>query len=280
MELTCQQSLIQSGLDKHQAAVYEALVRTGSLQASKIGHVAGISRTLTYKVLGELEALGLVEKTDKPKAVATFSAAHPLKLKEAADKRFEEAERAKGVLDGTLGKLISDFNLASGKPGVRFFEGVQGIKQVMDDALTSRTDILSYVDIDAIEREIPDVSREFAKARRRLGLKKKNIGIDTPENRLEIEGYYTDVTEERLIPWPTTAFGTVMQIYDGKVSYFTLGEQKIGIVIADPHVYEMHKSLFEFTWNNPLAYVPPGAQAASRTDSGEGSSTMSHVGTP
>ncbi|OGG49774.1 hypothetical protein A2704_06825 [Candidatus Kaiserbacteria bacterium RIFCSPHIGHO2_01_FULL_54_36b] len=276
-DLAYQESLKQAGLTKDQSAIYEALVRMGPSPASDIALSAGIGRPLAYKVLDELIDIGLVEKRDEPKKVARFVPAHPLKLKQVVEKRLAQAQGAQTALDGVLGKLTSDFNLQSGKPGTRFFEGTEGIRECINDALTSRTEIYSYVDIDAIEREIPDISREFAKARQKLGLKKKNIGIDTPENRAEIEGYYTDVTEERLIPWPTSAFGTVMQIYDGKVSYFTLGEQKIGIIIADPHIYEMHRSLFEFTWNNPLAHAP---QAASRKDSASGSSTISQVSTP
>ncbi len=281
-ESAYKQSLVQSGLTEHQARVYESLIKSGPSPARAIALNSSMSRPLAYKVLGELEGMGLVEKIEKPRAVARFSAAHPLKLKEIADKRFESAQSAKTALEGTFGKLISDYNLVSGKPGVRFYEGKDGIREVMNDALTSKTEIYSYVDIDAVEREIPDISRDFAKARQKLGLKKKNIGVDTPENRAEIEGYYTDVTEERLIPWPTQSFGTVMQIYDGKVSYFTLGEHMIGVIIADPHIYEMHRSLFESTWNNPLAYIPENTHAASRkdSDSDAGSSTMSHVSTP
>ena len=273
-------SLAEAGLTAHQAAVYETLIKNGSLPARAVGLKAGMSRPLAYKVLDELEAVGLVEKQEKPRAVSRFSAAHPLKLKEIADRRFEAARGAKAAVAGTLGKLISDFNLQSGKPGVRFFEGKEGIRECMNDALTSETEIYSYVDIDAIERSIPDISRDFAKERQKRGLKKMNIGIDTPKNRQEIEGYYTDVTEERLIPWPTASFGTVMQIYDGKVSYFTVDDPMIGIIIADPHIYVMHRSLFEFTWNHPSAYKSNNAQAASRSDSDSDSSTMSQVSTP
>ncbi len=279
LESSYKQSLTQAGLTEQQARVYESLIRSGDSPARAIALNSGMSRPLAYKVLEELKNAGLVEKIDKP-GVARFSAAHPLKLKEIADTRLQSAENAKTAVDGALHKLISDFNLVSGKPGVRFFEGKDGVREVMNDALTSMTEIYSYVDIDAVEREIPDISRDFAKARQKLGLKKKNIGVDTPQNRAEIEGYYTDVTEERLIPWPTQSFGTVMQIYDGKVSYFTLGEQMVGVIIADPHIYEMHRSLFEFTWNNPLAYIPQNTQAASRNDSDSGSSTISHVSTP
>lgn len=283
MELTYQQSLMQTGFTKDQAAVYEALAKAGPSIASDTAHAAGLGRPLTYKVLDELAGIGLVEKKDEPGKVARFIPAHPLKLKEVVEKRLEAAKGAGIALDGILGSLTSDFNLQSGKPGVRFFEGRDGIAECLNDALTSKTEIYSYVDIAEVEREIPDISREFAKRRQKLGLKKKNIGVDTPQNRAEIEGYYTDVTEERLIPWRAEKFGTVMQIYDGKVSYFTLGEQKVGVIIADPHIYEMHRSLFEFNWNSGFAYTPNKPQAASDARSNstlDGDSSMSTVGTP
>lgn len=254
MELAYQESLKLAGLTKEQAAIYEALVKRGSLPASSAAREARLGRPLTYKVLDELIALGLVEKRDEPKKVASFLPAHPLKLRDVVEKRLAQAQSAESALDGVLGKLTSDFNLQSGKPGVRFFEGNDGIRECLNDALTSKTDILSYVDIAKVEEKIPDISRDFAKERQKRGLKKKNIGTDTPENRAEIEGYYTDVTEERLLPWHTEHFGTVMQIYDGKVSYMTLEDPMIGVIIADPHIYEMHRSLFETAWNDPRAY--------------------------
>ncbi|MCR4325209.1 MAG: hypothetical protein NUV59_00145 [Patescibacteria group bacterium] len=275
-EFTFQQSLAQAGLTEDQAAVYESLVKKGPSHARTVAQEAGISRTLAYKVLDELIDKELAEKKDAPRMVSVFSAAHPMKLKDVVEKRFSEAEAAKGAVGSVLSALTSEYNLAAGKPGVRFFEGKDGIRECINDSLTSKTDILSYVDIAAVERTIPDISRDFAKARRKLCLKKKNIGVDTPENRAEVEGYYPDVTEERLIPWKTQAFGTVMQIYDGKISYFTLEEPMMGVIVADPHIYEMHRSLFESAWNDPRAYIPEKPQAALRSDSSDdGSSTMS-----
>lgn len=248
------QSLVEAGLTQDQALTYEILIQNGPMQASRIHRKSTLSRPLIYKVLGDLEGLGLVEKDENNSPVATFKAAHPLKLKEILDRRFEAAQHAKSAMEGAISKLISDFNLVSGKPGIRFYEGKEGVREVINDALTSKTEIYSYVDIETIEREIPEISRDFAKARIKLGLKKRNIGIDTPENRKAIEDYFTEVTEERLIPWKSPSFGTVMQIYDNKVSYLTLGEQMIGVIIADPHIFEMHKALFEFTWSSPQTY--------------------------
>ncbi len=250
-------SLVEAGLTPDQALVYETLILHGPLQASRIHRKVALSRPLIYKVLGDLERLGLVEKDETKSAVAVFTPAHPLKLKEILDKKFEAAQNAKTALEGTISKLVSDFNLVSGKPGVQFFEGVQGMKAILDDALTSKTEICAYIDIATIESEVPEISRAFGLARQKRGIKKRNIAIDTPANRkLVYAGHMDTVTEERLIPWPSPAFGATMQIYDNKVSYLTFGVQKIGVIITDPQISAMHRTLFEFAWNNPLAYTP------------------------
>lgn len=245
-----------AGLTNDQAVIYEALLRKGSLSAREIAKETTVPRTLGYAVLEQLLAIGLVKK-DGSKKIIHFLPSHPAILQERIDAQQKQAERASTTLKASLPELSSLYNLTSGKPGIQFFEGMQGIKQVLDDSLTSKTEIYSYVDIAAVEKYIPDISRDFAKARRHRDIKKKNIGIDTPENRAEIEGYYTDVTEERLLPSLSNSFGTVMQIYDGRISYFTLGQENpIGVIITDKNIYEMHKTLFELNWNDPRAYIP------------------------
>lgn len=77
---------------------------------------------------------------------------------------------------------------------------------------------------------------------------------DTQENRFVLEGYHVKITDAKFIPVHAPAFKTVMQIYDGKISYFTLGvEQLVGVIITDPNIYEMHKAIFETLWESPLA---------------------------
>jgi hypothetical protein len=51
-------------------------------------------------------------------------------------------------------------------------------------------------------------------------------------------------------------FNSVMQIYDGKISYITLSKtSKIGVIIEDKNIYQMHKSLFEYIWSKAEAYI-------------------------
>ena len=132
---------------------------------------------------------------------------------------------------------------------MQFFEGMDGIKKILDDSLASKTEIYSYADIESINKYIPDLNREYVAKRERLKIKKRGIVLDTPFNREFLSSYHKKVTETKFIKLSTPPFQTVMQIYDNKISYLTLDVKKIvGAIITDPHIYQMHKSLFEYLW--------------------------------
>ncbi len=245
-----EENLKLAGLTSDQARIYELLVLNRTLQAGDIARRALISsRPLTYKILEDLIMLGLVEKVEKQGKVAMFSAKHPLHLKEMIEKKKEAVSNATSAIDGILGKLTSDFNLVSGKPGVRFFEGKEGIKAVLDDSLIAHTEIYSYADIESIQKYIPDINKEYVRQREKFKIKKRGFILDTPFARKFLSHYYEGVTSTKLIKYSTTPIQTVMQIYDKKISYLTLREENmIGAIIEDPHIYAMHKSLFEYLW--------------------------------
>ena len=260
-----EQSLIQAGLTKNQALVYEVLVKHGSLPAGKVAKNTPLKRGLVYKVLDELAEIGLAEQKKVPGKAAVFAPAHPLKLKELAEKRERQAKDAQVALEGTLSSLVSDFNLVAGRPGVRFFEGKEGIKKVAEDSLTSQTEILSYLDSEAIAKQIQEVNLEYVRERQERGLKKKILTVDSPYARKHFAKVDTAVTEVRFMDEKIPPFQTVMQIYDNKVSYITLrAGQMIGVIVADPTIYAMHRALFEYAWRSarPAAVVTAGVPSS------------------
>lgn len=265
-----QDSLVRTGLTPHQATLYAALVQKGTVAASKIALEAKLSRPLTYRVLDELIDLGLVEKIDKPRAVAKFNALHPIKLKEMADIRFTAAQEAKAAVDSSLSKLISDYNLQSGKPGVRFFEGLEGVREVLNDSLTARGEIYSYADLESIEKHISEINKQYVREREKRQIKKKGIVVDTSFARNFLRNYAPGVTETKLIKESAVPFQTVMQMYDGKVSYITLSDETmIGVIIADPRICEMHRALFLYTWRTIPDFTPehsPASQMRNTND--------------
>lgn len=119
------QALSKAGLSGAQTAIYEALIHFGPQKATKAAFLAGVPRTLSYKVLDDLQELGLVTKIDVAGKVATFTPVHPLRLKELAESRLEEAKAAKGLMEEALPGLIRNFDTYLGsKPEAELYAQV------------------------------------------------------------------------------------------------------------------------------------------------------------
>ena len=248
-ETTFTTELMEAGLSADEALVYSALLKRGLTQASTLARQLPLSRPLIYKILADLEKRNLVEKIEKTGSVTRFAPGHPFKLRELVEKKAKDAERSKMLVESVITSLISEYTIATGKPGIEFYEGKDGIKAVLNDSLTSKTEILSYGDLEAIDTHIGDLNADYVAARERRNIKKRGIALDTPFAREFLKNYHKAVTTTKLIKADDAPFSTIMQIYDGKISYITLSnERMIGIIVADAHIYDMHRYLFESLW--------------------------------
>lgn len=248
-----EQFLLQAGLSSEEAKVYEALLKTGKMRVSKITTETGIKRGMVYKSLESLEKKTLVKKEDEPGKVAVFSPSHPGALRELIERRKHEAESMHASLQGVIGTMSADFNLLSGKPNVQFFEGLDGVKAVLDDSLYAKSEILSYADIEAIQKYIPDINKWYVEQREKFGLKKRGIVFDTPKARELLSEYHRQITDTKYIATSDFPFHAVMQIYDNKVSCITLSEREIiGVIIESEVITSMHKTIFNFVWQKAI----------------------------
>jgi len=245
-----QQILQQIGLSEEQSLIYNALLERGYATARVLSEQSNVKRGMVYKTLEQLEALELVEKKDEPGSVSVFFPKHPSALKELLIEREHNLNAEKKALGEAMGQLTSQFNLVSGKPNVLFYEGKEGLGQVVEDSLYAKTEVYSYLDAENLEKYLHNVNKRYMKKREKLNVRKKLLMVDTPFARSFASVPPQSVTEVKLIKLNVANFATVMQIYDNKVSYLTLKpDTMIGAIIEDKHIYEMHKALFEHTWN-------------------------------
>jgi len=263
-----EQFLSQTGLSKEQAVVYETLVRQGPLPAGKISAVAGLKRGLTYKVLGELEKMGLIEKKDEPGKVLRFEAMHPLRMRDLLEKRTRETKDAREVLETVLPKLVSDFNLVSGKPGIQFYEGREAVERITTHSLGAKEEIYSYIDNEAVDKYLPKENKRYVAERVRRGIRKKIISPDTAHTREIAAHFAEELLEARVLPIEKS-LQTVMQIYDDTVSYLTINDERmIGVIIEDRFIARMHRTTFEYLWSVAKP-IPEQAGHAAIPMSGE-----------
>jgi len=252
-----------------EAIIYEYLLKNGESPAGEIIKKTPLKRGLVYKILDNLVEKGLViEKRSIPSKkqgrnkISHFMPNHPEKLREFIENEKKRFNKAKNTLEANMPTMISDFNLISGKPGVRFFEGIEGIKKVLEDTLTSKETIYSYSDIEAIVKYTEKMNDTYIKRRSELKIKKRGIVVDSPFSRNYLKNYFSDITENRFISHEIFPFNSVMQIYDNKVAYISLSKKtKIALLIEDKNIYKMHRSLYELTWKHAktIDQLPPNS---------------------
>lgn len=244
-----QESLKQLGLTTAQAGIYNILLTNGPLIARKIALLSGLKRGLAYKTLDQLEDLELVNKVERPGKTTVFAPKHPNTLLEVLEQKKRELAATTESFRGIIGQMSSDFNLITGKPSIQFYEGMDGIRTVLEDSLYTKGEILNYVDLESIQKYIPDLNEWYVKERQKDKIMNRGLVLDTPFNREFLKDYHPDITDTKLLPIQSEPFTTIMKIYNDKVSYITLGEHMIGVIITGKAIAEMHRKLFEFSWN-------------------------------
>ena len=224
--------------------VYEALVKFGPLQARYIQRYSGLSRPLTYRALNGLIAVDLVEKKDEPGKVSTFVPAHPLKLKEFTRKKKEEAEDADRALNGIFPKLSSDFNLISGKPGVRFFEGEEGVREIYDDILATGKDfhLIRSVGVKEFKEKINSIVKDFIVWRLRKGI---SVTAITPNDvQADTEQDKKWKLARTIVPVSDYGSPVEVNIFGGKVAFISYRHEMVGFVIESPQIAQAMREIF------------------------------------
>ena len=238
------------GLPDSQAKIIAYLLTVPSAKASTITKKTTLPRGVVYSNLDKLIDQELVTKQDAPNAVSTFSLTHPSKLQNILQTKKKELQHQQQSLQNSLPELISLYNLSNNKPNIQFYEGIEGIKKVINDTLTSKTEIYTYADLEKVNKYTRAINDEYTKKRDKLPITKKVLLVDSPYTKSLLKDYKKTNLSVRFVK-NAKQFATVLQIYDGKISYTTLSKDKmIGIIIQDKNIFEMHKTLFENMWEN------------------------------
>ena len=122
-----QKKLEKLGFESKEATLYTALLELGEAGIVDIARKSGLKRTTVYHILDSLKLRGLVSQTKKGKKVI-YIAEDPHSI-------GEDLKEKEKLFRKTLPELLSIANLMEKKPIIRYFEGLNGIKEVYKDEL-------------------------------------------------------------------------------------------------------------------------------------------------
>jgi sugar-specific transcriptional regulator TrmB len=231
------------GLTSSQAKTYIALIKAGSLTPPQLAIRIKESRTAAYMALGKLEEIGLAKRVESAKK-QTFAPANPSALQKFIAKRREEVARAEDQYHEAMPNLLSYYFTHRPEPGVRFFQGEDGLEKIYEDHLRTR-EFVYVLRTPADDGHFGQLLYRYMDKRSQMGIHSEILG----PGRLSAIEYSrkNDARLKRTSSWyPVEAYKAPVEIsiYGNKVSYISFGKEAIGMIIESPQIAEAMREVY------------------------------------
>jgi HTH-type transcriptional regulator, sugar sensing transcriptional regulator len=229
------------GLNEDQTKVYLAALELGEASMQELAHKSGVKRTSIYNFIDELKDRKLIV-TSKKRKRTLYSAVHPSQLIEIEKARLAELDRA-------LPELLAIYNKSATKPKVTFYEGVDGIKEVLLDMLKEKQPVAAVSDYKQMAESLGDYYFDiFPPERARRGIISKNIVPDTPKAREFAKKDAQYLRETRFLP--VNDLKTEINIYGNKVALNSYSSNPpFSVIIEDQNIAETLRTLWNQLWD-------------------------------
>lgn len=238
------QILKQLGLTNSQAKTYIELIKAGKLTPPQLAKKIGESRTAAYMSLTKLEEIGLATKVGDSKK-ATYSPANPSALEKFIAEKRKQVASTEDLYRNSLPRLLTYYYSNRGEPGVRFYQGKEGLSKIYEDHLRSGKDVY-FVRTPADEEYFGDVLYQYMKKRSQKGITAYGLAPYTPS--LHEWAQKNDKELKREMAWfPPKAYTAPVEIsiYGDKVSLISFGQEAIGTIIESPQIALALKEIFQ-----------------------------------
>src|ERR1041385_3323174 len=120
-----EKSLRAVGLSEKEVAIYLAILQTGKISLADIAKRTHINRTTLYHSVDELLQRGLISKTIRGKRT--------LYVPEDPDKILKDFDKRRSAFLAHVPQIEEIYKNAMHKPGVRLYEGLDGITQILHE---------------------------------------------------------------------------------------------------------------------------------------------------
>ena len=241
--------LTQAGLTKDEVRVYELLLKEGELAAHSVITGALLKRGTAYNVLRALKKKGLLEEFQRHKK-SYFRLEPPSRLRDYLQQKEQQVKESASTLEAVLPQLVSQYSLVLGKPGVRFYEGYEGIRGVHRQILAEQKEILAYVFIDEeTEEPLNDFWKWYFKERKKKQIHVRAIAAD---NQAGIDYKFRDqaeLRETKLVPQAQFPLTIEKNICGNKLALISMREQ-MATVIESAEIAATERSIFELAWKS------------------------------
>lgn len=246
-----QELLEKAGLTEKEALVYLSGLELGAQTASTFAKKVQMNRSSVYTVIHSLLNKGLMCSFEK-NGIYRFEAVPAERLLNYIDSRRYHFDECKAEIRDLLPRFQALTSPLGSRPKVRYFDGLEGIKVVMEQTLQSTEVLRCYSSLHRwLDSPLSDYIRDYGHRRvydKKIPLKALIHKSELTKSYLD-NGYPKVLFEYRFIPEGIFIVDNEINIYNDKVAIISLKPNDyFGVIVESPQIADTQKSIFELAW--------------------------------
>ncbi len=225
-------------LSENEQTVYLSLLTEGQATARTLAARTGITRPSVYDQLKSLRQLGIVHELDID-GKAHFAAAAIKHLEALLNDQIDRLEQSRDFLKTSLPSLGD--SLQTTDPKIRFFEGSEGVKQLLKDIMWHDSQTLSIIwSTDSMNQVFDQAFLNWFDERRA----KRHLVINALVTTCtSLFSQLPDDKQQILKSKPIPEMATI--IYSSKVAQISSHAEAFGFIVESSEYAALQKLQFE-----------------------------------
>lgn len=241
------------GLTDTEIEIYLSGLAYDKIGVKELEKTTRINRTTIYHALDTLLQKGLVSKRESGTgAKLLFSMTEPENIKKFLDREIKLLQEKKLEVDSIIPLLLDRTGQKAEDFKVSHFEGIEGIKLVVEEALYCRSREWSIIapKINFFSQFDRTYARYYLKTRKENRIKARSLWEYSPDSRALTSEELRD-REPRYLPKNLRGqFQSVIIIFDDKVAFISSLKNLSAILIQSREIQETMTALFSGLWVN------------------------------
>jgi sugar-specific transcriptional regulator TrmB len=243
------------GLTATETAIYLAGLNFPSIGVKELEKITGIKRTTIYHALNTLMQKGLVANKGTATRLA-FIMTDPKDIKRLIVSQIHSLEDQQKELDKILPLLETKSTKQLSHSNVLHYEGIAGIKLVVEQALYCKT---RHWDIIAPNKNFfSEFDKKYAdyfiQTRQERQISARSLWENNPGRRSLTPEEIKDRNPRYLPKIMQGHFKSVIIIFDDKVAIISSLEELAAILIQSREINDLFKAMFEGLWLTSQEY--------------------------
>lgn len=235
-------NLIPFGLNPKEGAAYLAILELGEANIARIAKKSRLKRTTLYDILASLKQQSFISSSRRGTRTYYYA--------ESPHALGEKLDEKKRKLESMLPELLAITNVIDKKPKIRYYEGLEGIKDVYRDTLGfQEQELLAWVANEAVNAFDEEFLNNYYLAKR---LEKK-IWVRAIAPKLPYMLRYqgldkASLRKTKLIDPERFPIEVEINLYGNSRIAIMSFHEELGLIIESERIFRTLKSIFESQW--------------------------------